>query len=144
MKPDRWQEIDDLLQLTLSERPSQRILFLSKACKTDESLRLEVESLLAAHEEAGDFLEKSLSHTAADLLITGQRESVIGQTVGSYRIVKSLGAGGMGEVYLATDQRLGRKVALKLLPDYLIDDQSRRRRFTQEARSASSLNHPNI
>jgi len=144
MKPDRWQEIDDLLQLTLSERPSQRILFLSKACKTDESLRLEVESLLAAHEEAGDFLEKSLSHTAADLLITGQRESVIGQTVGSYRIVKSLGAGGMGEVYLADDQRLGRKVALKLLPDYLIDDQSRRRRFTQEARSASSLNHPNI
>lgn len=144
MKPERWQKIDDLLQLALTKPPSQRTPFLLDECGSDESLCMEVQSLLEAHEEAGDFLEESLSQAAADLLIVGRRESLLGQKIGPYRIAASLGSGGMGEVYLANDERLGRKVALKLLPDYFVQDQSRRHRFKQEARSASSLNHPNI
>src|SRR5437870_9586183 len=144
MNPKRWQQIDELLQSALAQTPLERGGFVAQACAGDEPLRLELESLVAAHEQSENFLEQPWSQVAAGLLSRGPGRSVVGQNVGPYAILSSLGAGGMAEGYLADDQRLGRKIALKLLPDYFIRDPTHLHRFEQEARSASSLNHPNI
>lgn len=144
MKPERWQQIDALLQSALAQTPAERPGFLAQACAGDEPLRREVESLIASHEVAENFLGAHVSQIAAELLFGGQASLAKGQRIGSYEIAAPLGAGGMGEVYLAEDTRLGRKVALKLLPAYFTKDEDRLRRFQQEARAASSLNHPNI
>ena len=144
MKRERWQQIDNLLQSALARSPEERSAFLTRACDEDELLRSEVESLIASHEDASNFLETPMSQIAAELLVNGRAGLAVGQKIGPYKIVGSLGAGGMGEVYLAEDPRLGRKIALKLLPDYLTKDENRLRRFELEARAASSLNHPNI
>src|SRR2546425_6934595 len=144
MTPKRWQQIDNLLQSALARSPEERSAFLARACAEDELLRSEVESLIASHEDASNFLETPMSQIAAELLVNGRAGLAVGQKIGPYKIVGSLGAGGMGEVYLAEDPRLGRKIALKLLPDYLTKDENRLRRFELEARAASSLNHPNI
>src|SRR5438270_3717336 len=144
MKPERWQQIDELLQSALARSPGERSAFLSRACAEDELLRAEVESLIASHEDASNFLETPMSQIAAELLVNDRGGLTAGQEIGPYKIVGSLGAGGMGEVYLAEDPRLGRRIALKLLPDYFTRDANRLHRFEQEARSASSLNHPNI
>ena len=144
MKRERWQQIDNLLQSALARSPEERSAFLARACDEDELLRSEVESLIASHEDASNFLETPMSQIAAELLVNGRAGLEAGQEIGPYKIVGSLGAGGMGEVYLAEDPRLGRKIALKLLPDYLTKDENRLRRFELEARAASSLNRPNI
>jgi serine/threonine protein kinase len=144
MKPERWQQIDELLQSALAQAPAERPGFLAQACSGDEPLRREVESLIASHEHAENFLGTHVSQIAAELLVGGQTSLARGQRIGSYEIAVLLGAGGMGEVYLAEDTRLGRKVALKVLPAYFTKHEDRLRRFEQEARSVSALNHPNI
>jgi serine/threonine protein kinase/Tfp pilus assembly protein PilF len=144
MTPERWQQIDNLLQSALACASEERPAFLAQACAGDEPLRLEVESLLASHEHSGNLLETPLSQIAADLFVESQPASVEGKTIGLYKVLARLGAGGMGEVYLAQDPRLDRKIALKLLPAYFTKDANRLHRFEQEARAASSLNHPNI
>src|SRR5205823_9640135 len=100
--------------------------------------------LLASHERTEDFIELPACEVMADLLADDQRESLVGQTIDRYQILKQIGAGGMGEVYLAEDKHLLRKVALKMLPAYLTRDDELVRRFQREARSISALNHPNI
>src|SRR5262249_21197384 len=104
----------------------------------------EVEALLSSDRLGGDLLERNAFEAAADLLAEDQQELAEGESIGHYRVLGLLGAGGMGEVYLAEDTRLSRKVALKLLPSSYTRSESRLRRFQQEARSASALNHPNI
>ena len=144
MKPERWQQLDQLFHSALRREPAERPAFLDEACVDDESLRKQVESLLAAHEEAGSFIEKPALEVEARSLADDQGESAVGQTIGHYKILSSLGVGGMGEVYLAEDSSLGRKIALKLLPAAFTRDTDRVHRFQQEARVASGLNHPNI
>lgn len=100
--------------------------------------------MLQAHEQAGSFIQSPAVEVAAELIAEDHAQTRIGQQIGPYQIVSHLGAGGMGDVYLAQDSRLGRQVALKLLPDYFISDQERVRRFEQEARAVGRLNHPNI
>ena len=148
MMPERWQQLDRLFHLALERAPEERAAFLDQACAGDQQLRREVGALIAAHERAGSFIEKPALEVEAWSLANQRgdagNESMLGKTVGRYRVLAPLGAGGMGEVYLAQDTVLGRKVALKLLPAYFTKDPERLRRFEQEARSASALNHPNI
>src|SRR5713226_2993666 len=144
IKADRWQQIGRLFHSTLACAPEKRAGFLSQACGEDEALRVEVESLLGAHEQDGSFLDLPAYEVAADFLADAFGRLFAGQQIGPYKIISPLAAGGMGEVYLAQDTRLGRKIALKLLPPDFAKDQHRIRRFAQEARAASALNHPNV
>ncbi len=144
MTPERWKQIEKLYYAARKREPGQRAAFLDQVCAGDEALRREVESLLASDEQASDFLATPALRIAAEEIAEEQSRSLIGRQVGHYRILSLLGAGGMGEVYLAEDARLGRKVALKLLPAKFTQDRERLRRFEQEARAASALNHPNI
>src|SRR6266436_691309 len=144
MNADRWQTIDRLFHSTLSCAQEKRAGFLSQACGEDEALRVEVESLLGAHEQDGSFLDLPAYEVAADFLADAFGRLFASQQIGPYKILSQLATGGMGEVYLAQDSRLGRKIALKLLPPDFAKDQHRVRRFAQEARAASALNHPNV
>jgi Tol biopolymer transport system component len=145
MTPDRWARIDQLLDEALERSASGRSAFLDEACGEDGDLRGEVESLLAAHQKVGEnFLECPALDLAAQQLARETGSSLIGGTLGHYSVLSSLGVGGMGEVYLARDMRLRRKVALKLLPSRYTLDPTRIERFEREALAASALNHPNI
>jgi eukaryotic-like serine/threonine-protein kinase len=128
----------------LERNAEQRDAFLRHACKGDEALRREVVSLLGSHEEANSFIRTPAIDIAAELLGNRERKLTRGQHVGHYEIVSLLGEGGMGEVYLAYDVKLGRHVALKRLPAKFTLDADRVQRFKQEARAVSALNHPNI
>ena len=143
MTPERWQQVKPILQSALDLAPGQRASFLDSACEGDTMLRKEVESLLASHREAGSLLDSPAFEAAADLL-ADETADLAGRKLGHYKVISQLGRGGMGVVYLAEDKRLGRKVALKILPSYFTRDRQRVRRFEQEARAASALNHPNI
>jgi serine/threonine protein kinase/predicted ATPase len=122
---------------------AERAEFLERECAGDEELRREVESLVASHEEQEPFLSSPAVEVMARRLAEETTLST-SQQIGHYRVLSLLGRGGMGEVYLAQDTRLGRKVALKLLPTRFTQDEDRLRRFVQEAKAASALNHPHI
>ncbi len=144
MTPERWQQIDKLLEEALEREANERAAFLDQACAGDEELRRKVAELLAAHKRAGDFMEAPALEMAAKAFAEDQARSMAGRQISHYRILSLLGAGGMGEVYLAQNTRLGRQIALKLLPAQFTQDPDRVRRFEQEARAVSALNHPNI
>jgi serine/threonine protein kinase/Tfp pilus assembly protein PilF len=144
MTPEHWEQIKRQFHAALEYEPAERAAFLARECAGDGPLRHELESLLASHERAKNFIETPASDVAAALLSEDKHGLVAGQTVGPYKIAGVLATGGMGEVYLADDARLGRKIALKLLPTQFIVNADRVRRFGQEARAASALNHPNI
>jgi len=144
METERWRKIVELAEAAAELSCDRRAAFLAEACVEDCKLRKEVESLLASDHQSEGFIEEPIVRIAAELIADDQSGSMIGQEVGAYKIVDLLGVGGMGEVYLAEDTRLRRKVALKILPDYFTSDRTRVRRFEQEARAASALNHPNI
>jgi serine/threonine-protein kinase len=143
MTPERWQQIDQLFHAALACGAEQREQFLTTHCRGDESLQREVESLLSSHEEADGF-ETSAGDLAAEMLRTQEPVYKPGKQIANYTIVHKLGSGGMGEVYLADDIRLKRKIALKLLPPHFTVNPDRVRRFEREAQAASALNHPNI
>ena len=144
MNPEEYERIGELFHAALELPRERRPSFLRVACATDESLRQEVESLLAAHERAGNFVEGTPGNAATDWLAREDHTRMAGERISAYEVVSLLGRGGMGEVYLAHDPRLGRKVAVKLLHRALTSNRDAARRFEQEARAASSLNHPNI
>src|SRR5439155_3692567 len=124
--------------------PDQRAAFLTDACAGDDSLLEELQALIDSHEQSQDFIETPAGDLAAALLAGSEPGLKKGQKIGPYRVLSLIGEGGMGQVYLARDVRLGRRVALKLLPTEFTLDAERVRRFEQEARAASALNHPNI
>ena len=144
MTTERWEQVKQLFHAALEQEAAQRPEFLARVCVDDAPLRDEVQSLLASHEQAESFIETPASDVAAGLLAEDHTGLVAGLMVNHFRIVDLLATGGMGEVYLADDMRLGRRVALKLLPTQFTINPERVRRFEQEARTASALNHPNI
>ena len=139
----RWQRVKEIFDGALGLQRDERAAFLDRACDGDTDLREEVESLLRSYEVAGSFMEAPAVAQAADDLATGQKLTP-GQRIKHYQIVNLIGEGGMGEVYLAADTILGRRIALKVLPAFVSKDPERLRRFTQEARAASRLSHPNV
>jgi eukaryotic-like serine/threonine-protein kinase len=144
MKPERWKQIERLYDAALERDADRRTAFLDQACEGDEELRREVASLLASDEQAGSFLAAPATEVMARSVAAEGASSLIGRLIGAYQVQSLLGAGGMGEVYLARDTRLGRKVAIKFLPAFFAQDVDRLRRFEREARATSALNHPNI
>jgi serine/threonine protein kinase/tetratricopeptide (TPR) repeat protein len=144
MPPQRWDQVKEKLQIALEMQPEQRAAYLSEVGKTDPELLQELKSLLESEKQAGtDFLKThALRPIAAGVL--NQSGNLIGRSLGPYEIRELIGAGGMGEVYRAHDPRLGRDVAIKVLPVLLATNSDRLRRFEQEARAAAALNHPNI
>jgi eukaryotic-like serine/threonine-protein kinase len=144
MKAERWKKVIDLFQSALERAPEERAAFLDETCHDDEGMRREVESLLTSHDRAENFIEVPAFEVAPEFVPNDSADALIGKLIGHYCIESLIGVGGMGEVYLARDERLGRKAALKLLPDSLTTDTAQLSRFENEARTASALNHPNI
>jgi len=144
MKSEDWPKVEKLYYAALERPENERAAFLAEACAGDESLRREVESLLVYQTRAGDFIEAPALQVAAQQVADRQPRIGVGHSLGPYQILSLLGKGGMGEVYRARDSRLGREVAVKVLPPIFAADADRLRRFEQEARTAGMLNHPNI
>ena len=142
MTPDRWQQITSIFQAALDRPSGERAAFVNERCAGDEELQREVQDMLSSHEQASGFIEEPAMNVAARLTPNGS--SLVGKLISHYRVLSLVGSGGMGEVYLAEDTGLGRRVALKLLPEDLAKDGQRVNRLQQEARAASNLNHPNI
>ncbi len=148
MNPKRWQQIEQLYHSAMERDAAQRTAYLNEVCVNDQELRGAVVALLSADKKAENFL----STPAFELAVKEQAEAlarepsllITGQALNHYRVISRLGAGGMGEVWLAEDISLRRRVALKLLRAQFTTHEDRVRRFEQEARAASALNHPNI
>ena len=143
MKTERWRQIEQLYHAAREREPGERRHFLQEIC-ADEEVRGEVESLLRREADAESFLEAPALEVTAEAFAEGRARSMFGRMLGHYQIVSFLGAGGMGEVYRARDSRIGRDVAIKVIPPAIAADPERLRRFEQEARAAGALNHPNI
>ncbi len=143
MKQELWEKVNELYDAALECIPSERAAFLAEACAGNEELRREIESLLAASESAG-ILDSQALGIAAQVIAGEQNKTLRGRKIGHFKILTVIGSGGMGEVYEALDVNLGRKAALKLLPQQYTLEPERVERFKQEARAASALNHPNI
>jgi len=142
MNPDRWRRVADVYDATMEQEPGARAAFLADACADDADLRWEVESLLA-QEHTSVVVDQRVDAVAAAVL-RGAPRLEPGAELGPYRVEALIGAGGMGEVYLAHDTKLNRGVALKVLPESLTGDTDRLARFTREAHVLASFNHPNI
>src|SRR5262245_35740785 len=118
MTPERWKQVDQLLQEALEREPAERAAFLDLACGDDDELRREIESLISFHERAETFIETPPAEMAAELLTA--KESRVGQTIGHYEIIREIGRGGMGKVYLARDTSLRRQDAQRVAPELLL------------------------
>src|SRR5262245_5391594 len=149
MTPERWEQVEELLNAALDRPVDEREAFLAEACGDDLSLRNQIDYLIDCYEQAGDFIEApadtARDSSQPDEAVTLQFDSIVGRKVGAYRLVREIGRGGMGAVYLATraDKEYRQRAAIKLVKrgmdtDFVI------RRFRNERQILAALNHPNI
>jgi serine/threonine protein kinase len=145
MTPERWQQVKELLESALEREPSQRAAFLEEACAGDAELRKEVESLLSFHEQAESFIETPAVKITPELFTDQATELMVGRHIGPYKILREIGHGGMGAVYLAVrdDDQYQKRVAIKLVKRGM-DTDDIVRRFRNERQILASLDHPNI
>ncbi len=143
MAHENWQQVKKIFADALRQTPEARPQFLDSVCSGDNILRREVESLLTSFDSAESFMETPAVGEVAGSF-TGKETLREGIRFGHYEIIKQIGIGGMGEVYLANDKKLDRKVAVKILNEKFSRHESNLERFIREAKAASSLNHPNI
>src|SRR5688500_16899712 len=125
MTTEHWQQVKEIFHAALERDAAERPAFIAQACRDNESIRSQVDSLIAAHEKEGTFIDSPAYELAADWLVNEPVEPLIGRLIYHYRIVDRIAAGGMGEVYLAEDTKLGRKIALKILPASFPNDSDR-------------------
>ena len=145
MKNKDWPRTEELFHEAVGMNAEERDIYLAQACSEDDSLRSEVESLLLAFEKQHEFMEQPAFSLGMKVMSEkSKEESLAGKLIGPYRILKLLGKGGMGEVYLAEDTTLDRKVALKFLSNNVINDAWARRQLLKEAQAIARLDHPNI
>src|SRR5215471_3131991 len=151
--PERWQLIEELFHCSLERNAEERVVYLIQACGDDVELRREVEALLVSYDEASGFIDvPPLAGAVSSIIAEATEETASagtirltpGRRIAHYEIRSFLGAGGMGDVYLAYDLLLDRQIAIKILPVRFIQDDLQVHRFEREARAASALNHPNI
>ena len=142
MSSKNWQQVKEVFHEALRYEDGERDSYLDKACGGDIEFRVEVESLLISLAEAKSFLEQPVVGELSTNTHSWQLNNE--QQISHYRIISPIGVGGMGEVYLAQDEKLHRRVALKILPAHMTADRDRLRRFQREAEVVSALNHPNI
>ena len=141
---EHWTTVKRIHQSALEKDPSERAAFVTASCGGDETVLRDVQSLLSYEADAESFLERPAIDVARGSSSEPYENTLAGRTLSHYQVVSLLGAGGMGEVYLARDPRLDRTVAIKILPAELAGDPERMQRFEREARAASALNHPNV
>ncbi len=141
MAHENWQRVKEIFADALRQKPKARSEFLDRACREDEELRREIESLLASFDSAESFME---TPPVGDQVSFESRKFAKGETLAHYEIVRQIGTGGMGDVYLAQDSKLHRPVALKILREGLASEVHAQERLLREARAVAKLNHPNI
>jgi serine/threonine protein kinase/Tol biopolymer transport system component len=144
LNENNWEQVKDIFQAVIDRPPSEREQFLNEACEGDKNLSDEVRELLDSFEDDDSFFERAAIGEVAEIIVGGREKLKVGEELGRYKIKSALGAGGMGEVFLAEDSGLERLVALKILSAVFSNDGERVQRFIREAKSASALNHPNI
>ena len=143
MTPEQWEKVSEIFHEASALEGEERKRYLNSQCDGDETLRREVESLLAANSDAGSFISEPVAGAFASRLLKGSVFSA-GEMLGHYRIISKIGSGGMGEVFLAADTKLGRNVAIKTLSSVFEGDENFVTRFRNEARAAAALNHPHV
>lgn len=144
MADKNWQQVRKIFDDALRQKPEERARFVGEACGGDSILSQEIESLLSSLGDATSFMESPAIIQVADVIDAETKGLETGKCFGHYEIIDQIGAGGMGEVYLANDKKLDRKVAVKILNEKFGRDESSLQRFVSEAKAASALNHPNI
>lgn len=144
MTPARWHAVKQLFYSALERSPAQRQAYLAERCAHDPGLRQELEELLAHHERSTGLRSRPPLADSLAIVAEQRLHGLVGQHLQHYEIERLIGRGGMGAVYAARDARLGRRVAIKLLPPHLAEDPGRRQRFHREAQAGSRINHPNI
>ena len=143
MTPERWQQITEIFHAALARDPRDRADFVAEACAGDEHVRREVESMLAQPMATDGFLDR-LAFSGTPTHDRIEASVLAGRRLGPYHIEELIGSGGMGDVYRARDTKLGRAVAIKILPRAFTNDPERLARFEREARVLAALNHPHI
>lgn len=144
MADEKWQRVREIFDSALRRQPEERRRFVNEVCSEDKALLAEVESFLSSLDSANSFLETPAVAKVAGVIEAETKHLQRGQDLGHYEIIEQIGEGGMGEVYLAEDTHLERRIALKILPEKFATDRERMQRFVREAKSASALNHPSI
>ncbi|MEP6636268.1 MAG: serine/threonine-protein kinase, partial [Acidobacteriota bacterium] len=144
MVHENWQKLREVFDAALRQEPEERQNYINEACGEDKGLLTEVESLLCSLGKSDEFLETPAVAHVADIIESDTKALETGTRFGHYEVIQQIGIGGMGEVYLAKDQKLDRRVAIKILNERFSRDEASLKRFVREAKAASALNHPNI